>query len=150
MPSSLYGHLAVAACNLRLSTEDLLNEIAQEWLNGDSQPSEVPEQQEEAPQPAPSYHSVIEIRDLVRGLLPELMAHFGRSGFHVRSLRKFLEQKVALRPGDHASLGKGQTRWSSQVWNAVVFWPESPIVKTEIRGWYQIAPFYFDPQAVEA
>ena len=91
-----------------------------------------------------AYHTVPEIRDLIRLNRAELYDWFGADDFDISALRHFLGKKTFLRPGDLEPPGDGNSvsRWDSQVLSAINChnWPDCPVIPAGRKRFYRMKP----------
>ena len=91
--------------------------------------------------PVKNYHTVDEIRALIRLHLDEIVGWFRYEEFDIATFRYFLARKTTMRPGDLEITNprhQSTTRWDAQVL-AAISQVHSPIVSTGKRRQYRIA-----------
>ena len=92
---------------------------------------------------AKEYHTVHDIRDLIRQNLSEFRRWIAGETFHISLLRHFLATKTVMRSLDTALMTSGGhqgsiSRFDQQVGNAIQNWPDSPFTRTGTAGHYKI------------
>jgi hypothetical protein len=100
------------------------------------------DESESSSKAAKDYHTVAEIRELINNNIQELRDYFGARDLPLSAFCDHLQRYTTLRPGDQIRVTNGRKRWNQQVGSAIhpVYWPDSPITSTSVRGTYIFKP----------
>jgi hypothetical protein len=90
-----------------------------------------------------NYHSLAEIRSVIRKNFPEIRDRLGGEEVPIAVLRHEVGRHVTFRPGDRETIGSGRDRvprWEQQFGSAIhpESWAGCPFVPVARRGYYRI------------